>query len=88
MLRFKICGDTRTLIGLGLSATNIERLKKGDPVLVKLDSLGIEAGHDKPIDIMIMTGDTEAHMLEVIKKEYGFDIGPETKVNIDPRTTQ
>ena len=39
MFKFRIDGDTRTLVGLGLTNENVKRLQANDPVLVKLDVL-------------------------------------------------
>ncbi len=85
MVKFRIDGDTRTLVGLGLTANNVRRLQAGDPVMIKLDKLGIESGHDKPVDVMIMVGETPAMIMQMMEEKYGLAIGEETITNIDPR---
>jgi hypothetical protein len=70
--------DGRTLLTLGLSFGNLDkfRAEPGD-TFIRIDgkSMGL------PIDVMIFSGETEAHMQELMKDS----IGPKTKVHIDPR---
>ena len=70
-------GD-RSLVVLGLSFRNLDRFREqpGD-TFIKID--GNELG--LPVDIIIFSGETEAHMA-VAMQEF---IGPGTKVNIDPK---
>jgi len=74
-------GTGKELLILGLSRANIERMTSGKPVHVK------EATHGEGIpdgwEIVIMFGETEQEMQKQFV-EAGM-IGPETKVNIDPR---
>lgn len=67
----------RPTIVLGLSHKNLELLKEGKPVLVK----GDEHGLNLSVDVLIFSGETEAKMaLELVEL-----VGPNTKVDIDPR---
>ena len=70
--------DARTNLGLGISRENVNRLIAGKPILVKLeemDNLKVDG------NIMIYFGETEREL----QQEMAEFIGPETKVNIDPR---
>jgi hypothetical protein len=70
-------GD-RTLMVIGLSFKNLEkfRAEPGD-TFIRID--GKEMG--LPIDVLIFSGETEAHMQTMMARA----IGPDTKVHIDPR---
>lgn len=73
MIKFKVNGAEKPLLGFGISAENVKRLKMGMPILINLKEMGIDA------DIMIFYGETEAEMAEVIKPF----IGPETVIKKD-----
>lgn len=88
MLKFTLTEETRTLIGLGLSDGNIKRLRADEPILVKLDEMGIGPGHAQPIEILIVTGVTETEIMGKLRDLYGLEIGPETITHIDPRLAQ
>ena len=88
MLKFLIRGDTRTLVGLGLTEGNVELLRHDSPVLVKLDVLGITPGHDKPIDVLIVLGENEAAIVEMVKTKLGFGVGPNTRVDVDAESLE
>lgn len=65
------------LVILGLSHTNLARLKEGRPI--KFD--GAEVGLPEGTEILIFSGETEQSMA----REMQEFIGPQTRVNIDPR---
>lgn len=65
----------RTLIGIGISAENVARLKQGKPIHVSLEELNLPW----KADVMLMYGDTEQVMAETLK-EF---IGPQTVVHRD-----
>lgn len=73
MVKFTADLSGRTLIGLGLSAANIERLREGKPIHINLEELNLP-WHG---EIMIMFGETE----QAIADELQEFIGPETVVN-------
>jgi len=66
-------------LGLGISRENVNRLIEGKPIRVNLaelrEGLNINGG------IMIFFAETERDLQQTVA-EF---IGPETKVNIDPR---
>lgn len=70
--------DGRKHLGLGISRENVNRLIQGKPIHVKLTEL-----NNLVVDgtIMIYFGETERELQQAVA-EF---IGPETKVNIDPR---
>jgi hypothetical protein len=68
----------RTLLMLGLSFRNLDkfRAEPGD-TYIRID--GKEMG--LPIDVLIFSGETEAHMQAKIEPM----ITPDTKVHVDPK---
>jgi len=77
MLKFASTGSNgKTIVGFGVSRGNVERLEQGKPMLVHLDEMGLA-----PYDILIFYGEDEAALHEAVK-EF---VGPDTKVDIDPR---
>lgn len=70
--------DGRTIVMLGLTFGNLDTFRRepGD-TYIKID--GKEMG--LPVDIMIFSGETEAHCA----KSLSGGIGPDTKVHIDPK---
>lgn len=77
MIKFTVDGEGgRTLVGLGMSEGNVERLKAGMPIFVNLAALGLP-----PIDIYIFYGETEHDLADMVKP----NLGPESKVTLDPR---
>lgn len=70
--------DGRTLLTIGLSFGNLDkfRAEAGD-TFIKID--GKEMG--LPIDILIFSGETEAHM----EGMFGGSITGKTVVHIDPK---
>ena len=73
MITFTALADDHTLIGLGLSEMNIQRLKEGKPILNK----NVPGYH-----IMIFYGETEEDM----QRELQAFIGPNTQVKEDGRS--
>ena len=70
--------DGRTILLIGLSFGNLDkfRAEPGETFIrVEGKALGI------PIDLMIFSGETEAHCAESISGS----IGPTTKIIIDPK---
>jgi hypothetical protein len=70
----------RKHLGLGISRENVNRLTAGKPIRVNLEDLGITVDGA----VMIYFGETEQELTQAVA-EF---IGPETKVNIDPRMKQ
>jgi hypothetical protein len=71
-------GTGKSILVLGLSFANLDRFraKPGDTFIrIRGDDVGL------PVDIMIFSGETEAHCAETLKD----GIGPDTKVNISPK---
>lgn len=64
MIKFRASGDGREVVGLGLTARNIELLKQGKPILVKLSALGIETN----IEITIIYGEDEKSLYRDLRK--------------------
>jgi len=71
--------DGRDILVIGLSFGNLDkfRAEPGD-TYIRID--GKEMG--LPVDVMIISGETEAHMAETLKG----GIGPDTKVHVSPRS--
>lgn len=67
MIKFKVQGAKQPMLAFGLSEENINRLKKGQPIMVDLKEMGIEA------DFMIFYGATEADMVKSITPMIGKD---------------
>jgi hypothetical protein len=71
----------RNILVLGLSFANLDKLRAApgdDHIRIDGRALGL------PIDVMIFAGETEAHCAETLAD----GIGPNTKVNISPRSKQ
>lgn len=66
----------RTILMIGLSFGNLDKFR-ADPgdTFIRIDGREI----DLPIDVIIFSGETEAHCAELIP------IGPGTKVNVSDR---
>jgi hypothetical protein len=69
--------EDREHLCVGISAENVKRLKDGKPLCVNVAEMGLAVNGS----IVVFYGDTEQTLYESIK-EF---IGPDTKVNIDPR---
>lgn len=65
------------LVILGLSHMNLAKLKEGKPIDIDGTEVGLPAG----FRIIIFSGETEQKMA----REMESLIGPDTKVEIDPR---
>lgn len=81
MIKFTADQDNgRTLLGIGLSFANLKKFRNeaGD-TYIRIN--GAEMG--LPIDVLIFSGPTEQQMA----RQMADKIGPDTKVNIDPRMT-
>ena len=61
--------DGRQLVGLGLSAGNVEKLQAGHPILIKQEAMGL------PFDIVILYGETEESMVDGLKS-HGMEFPP------------
>jgi hypothetical protein len=68
----------RTMLMLGLSFKNLDkfRAEAGD-TYIKIDGKEMNL----PIDVMLFSGETEAHLAQLIEK----GIGPDTIVHTDPK---
>jgi len=70
--------DGRTIMMIGLSFRNLEKFRdQPGETYIRVD--GKEMG--LPLDVLIFSGETEAHCAEYISGA----IGPDTKVHTDPR---
>jgi len=67
----------RTNLGLGISRENVDRLVEGKPIRVDLREMDITVDGS----VMIYFAETDLDLQQAVV-EF---IGPETKVNIDPR---
>lgn len=67
----------RSLVILGLSHVNLQRLKEGKAIKIDGNELGIS------VDISIFSGETE----QTMAKDIAEFIGPQTEVKIDRRLT-
>lgn len=80
MIRFLATNeDGGTVIGLGLSRANVDRLVDGEPIQV--DAASVNAPFRG--QIFIFFGETEEAMAEELQR--GGAIGPQTEVHVDPR---
>lgn len=73
--------DHGELLILGLSAINVTRMMAGKPIVIREKTHG--EGVPKGWEIMIFTGETEVQMQDALQK--AGVIGPETKINVDPK---
>jgi hypothetical protein len=75
MVKFTATGqDGRRLLGIGLSAENVRRLRAGKPI--HFSALGMGLGD---FDVVITYGETEAD----IARELAPAIGPRTKRTLE-----
>ena len=73
MVKFTVLGaNGRTLLGIGLSQENLDRLKQGQPIIFTSEEISLPW----KADILIMFGNTESDM----KKELKPFLGPDTQV--------
>lgn len=75
MVRFTAHGKDGTLIGLGITGVNIQRLTQGEPIFVNGESVNMPG-----VNICIFYGET----LEKLQEMLAPMIGKETKIHIDP----
>jgi hypothetical protein len=78
MIKATAIVDGRQLLMLGLSFGNLDKLH-AEPMDCFIRINGREM--NLPIDVMIFSGETEAHMAEMMQKS----IGPNTIVHVDPK---
>jgi hypothetical protein len=70
--------DGRRVLMVGLSFGNLRRfLAEPEDTFIKIEGKEI----DLPFDVLIFSGETEAHMQRLVMNS----IGPDTKVHIDPK---
>lgn len=82
MIKASIPGpDGKALMVIGLSFGNLDKFR-AQPGDTYIKVTGAELG--LPVDVLIFSGETEAHMAETIKEM----IGPDTKVNVSERLKQ
>jgi len=68
----------RTVLILGLSFKNLDKFR-AEPGETFIDIKGEDL--NLPFDVMIFSGETEAHLHEMVKG----NVGPDTIVHIDPK---
>ena len=74
MIKFTAAEENgRTLVGLGISARNVECLKQGKPIHVHFEELSLPY----KIDLLLFFGETE----QEIEKSVSEFIGPHTVVH-------
>jgi hypothetical protein len=83
MIKFVAGGAAvgKTLIGLGISGENVERLKKGAPISIDVMSMGLSefAGYE----LLIFYGETEEKLAELVSPY----IGPSSIVHFGKRSS-
>lgn len=75
MIKFVVTGDGKIVIGLGIVAKNVEYLKKGHPIPVKLSEMGFESN----MEILLFYGEDETALFKML--EGAGLITDNTKVN-------
>jgi len=73
MIKFTIVKNKKTIVGLGLSAKNIQHLENGKPIIVDVNKLGTT----DVSEIFIFAGLTE----ESMAKDLAKYIGPDTRLS-------
>ncbi len=75
MLRFSATDpDGKLIVGMGITAANVERLRNGEPILVRGETV------NSPVDFFLFYGET----LEELNKLVSPFVDKETKIHIDP----
>ena len=70
--------DGRKILMLGLSFKNLDKFRaEPQDTYIKID--GKEMG--LPIDVLLCSGETEAHLTEMVRDR----IGPDTIMHVDPK---
>lgn len=72
-------GTGKKILVIGLSFGNLDKFR-AEPGDTFIRIAGREMG--LPIDIMLISGETEAHLAETL----AGGIGPDTKVHVSPRS--
>jgi len=73
-------GNGKDILIIGLSLANLNKFRKElGSTFIRIDG----AETNLPLDVVIFSGATEAHMAEMLYK--GGLIGPNTKINIDDK---
>jgi hypothetical protein len=72
----RINGRNTLILGLAFNNLDKFRAEPGD-TFIKVDGKELNL----PIDVMIFSGETEAHLAEMVQD----NVGPWTKVHIDPK---
>lgn len=80
MIKFTTSGNGIIVVGLGLEDENVERMRRGAPVRVRLSDLGF-TGTLGTVQIVLFTGTDAATM----QRDLAPLIGPETVVHVEPR---
>lgn len=69
------------LLILGLEAMNVERLKAGNPMLIKLSELGVP---NTDLRVVITYGDTQEEILAQLERDLGLKPPSIDPVNTKP----
>lgn len=79
MIKFTADGPNGTIIGLGITRSNVERLMKDEPILVKMKDINLKLDGGMNGEIFIFFGETEQ---DIAKRfvDNGM-ISPKTKVH-------
>jgi hypothetical protein len=78
MLKATATLNGRNTLFLGLSFRNLEKfLAEPGDTFIKIDG----AAMNLPIDVLLFSGETEAHLAELVKGS----ITPDTIVHVDPK---
>lgn len=73
MIKFKIASaEGGHIIGLGITAENVKRLKRGQPIYVDMGPLGYSG-----LKVLVFFGQDEGALYDAVRPM----IGPNTKVN-------
>jgi hypothetical protein len=68
MIKFKATSEKgQELLGFGITAKNVERLKKGDPIFICGRDM------DLPFDVIILYGETEQEMVRLLRTMGAID---------------
>jgi hypothetical protein len=71
MIKFRAQGRKRVLFGFGITDKNIELLKKGHPIKVRMEDLGC-----KGLDITIFYGPSDDTMKKLVEDQTGITLNP------------
>ena len=76
MIKFRAQGRKRVLFGFGITDKNIELLKEGHPIKVKLEVLGV-----KGVDFTIFYGSDDNSMMKSVEDQIGIKLHPVEETN-------